>query len=90
MTVDYGTVWWNALLATGPSCAIDCSWTSGHLNLQQACKAIRDGECDAALVVAANIARFSETCYALKELGLLSKDTTTRCFDENGELTRWR
>ncbi|KAJ1522851.1 hypothetical protein ONE63_001999 [Megalurothrips usitatus] len=67
----------------GPSCAMDGSWASMHLQMELASKAIRDGSVDGALIVSANVNRFPNIPYQLKGLGLLSKDNLTRSFDED-------
>ena len=55
------------------------------MGLQQARKAIASGECDAAVVVSANIARFPETLFGFRKLGLITDDSVTRSFDQDGE-----
>ncbi|KAJ1522159.1 hypothetical protein ONE63_002470 [Megalurothrips usitatus] len=67
----------------GSSCATDSSWPVVHLHLQSAANAIRQGECDAALVAASHLARLPETSTALRMLGLVNGEGITRSFDEN-------
>ncbi|KAJ1525320.1 hypothetical protein ONE63_010142 [Megalurothrips usitatus] len=68
----------------GPSVALDSSFAVGHLELKAAADAIRSGECDAALVLSCSIARFPQTSWLLKNLGVVTGDTVTRSFDQNG------
>ncbi|KAJ1529182.1 hypothetical protein ONE63_005988 [Megalurothrips usitatus] len=69
----------------GPSCAMDSSWPVAHLQLQLAAQAIRDGQCEAAVVVCANLARYPETSYLLNSLGLINAaGAPTKCFDQDG------
>ncbi|KAE8749991.1 hypothetical protein FOCC_FOCC003115 [Frankliniella occidentalis] len=67
-----------------PSYAVDGSWVGGHLGLQQAARAVREGECDAAIVVAGSISRYGETSLLLNKLGLVTDEGVTRSFDANG------
>ncbi|XP_052132057.1 fatty acid synthase-like, partial [Frankliniella occidentalis] len=68
----------------GPSCAVDGSWVGGLLGLKQAADAIREGRCDAALVVAGSISRYGETSLLLNKLGLVTDEGVTRSFDAKG------
>ncbi|XP_052125524.1 fatty acid synthase-like [Frankliniella occidentalis] len=68
----------------GPSYAVDGSWVGGLLGLQQAADAIREGRCDAALVVAGSISRYGETSLLLNKLGLVTDEGVTRSFDAKG------
>lgn len=68
----------------GPSCAIDNSWCVAHMELKQAAEAIRNGQCEAALVVAAGMARYPQASALLRQMGLISDDGLTRPYHPDG------
>lgn len=70
---------------TGPSVAYDCNWITGLEVIRLACRAIRNGECEAAIVGAVNLIYFPEIQMIFDELNFVSPDGSTRAFDENGE-----
>ncbi|KAJ0175960.1 hypothetical protein K1T71_008134 [Dendrolimus kikuchii] len=73
------------LNATGPSYAVDLADASSALCLELACKAIRTGDCDAAIVGACNCCINPFPSISMKRLGFLSLDGKTKCFTETGD-----
>lgn len=71
---------------TGPSVAYDTNWVTGLEVLRLACDSIKKGECEAAIVGAANLVFFEHYHLLLEEMNLLSPDGKTRAFDANGKL----
>lgn len=68
----------------GPSCTVSCTWEDAHFLLQQASESIREGECEAALVVAAHLNRYPNVTAQFRLMGLASGDGATRSFDRDG------
>jgi acyl transferase domain-containing protein len=64
---------------TGPSIAVDTLSSSGLASLHQACESLRRGECDTAVVAAAN-GLPSEKLQALAGRGLIAQDSANRCY----------
>lgn len=73
-------------LSTGPSVALDTACSSSLQALHNAYKAIRSGECPAALVGGINLLLKPNTSVQFMKLGMLSPDGTCRSFDESGKL----
>ncbi|KAM4664019.1 fatty acid synthase [Discoglossus pictus] len=68
----------------GPSLAIDTACSSSLLALENAFKAIRHGQCDAALVGGVNLLLKPNTSVQFMKLGMLSPDGTCKSFDASG------
>ncbi|KAJ0175962.1 hypothetical protein K1T71_008136 [Dendrolimus kikuchii] len=73
------------LNARGPSYAVDLADASSALCLELACKAIRTGDCDAAIVGACTCCINPFPSISMKRLGYLSLDGKTKCFTETGD-----
>lgn len=70
----------------GPSTAIDTACSSSLLALENAFHAIRQGQCDAALVGGVNLLLKPNTSVQFMKLGMLSPDGTCKSFDSSGEI----
>ncbi|KAG7507376.1 fatty acid synthase [Solea senegalensis] len=68
----------------GPSTAIDTACSSGLLALENAFHAIRQGQCDAALVGGVNLLLKPNTSVQFMKLGMLSPEGTCKSFDSSG------
>ncbi|KAM4691284.1 fatty acid synthase isoform 2-T2 [Rhinophrynus dorsalis] len=68
----------------GPSVAIDTACSSSLLALENAYKAIRHGECDAAIVGGVNLLLKPNTSVQFLKLGMLSPEGTCKSFDASG------
>jgi len=69
----------------GPSFAVDTACSSSALALQLAIDAIRQGECDAALVAGANITLAPTTALQFHRLTMLSPQGKCQSFDASGD-----
>nr|XP_033816212.1 fatty acid synthase [Geotrypetes seraphini] len=69
----------------GPSLAIDTACSSSLLALENAYKAIKHGECDAAIVGGVNLLSKPNTSVQFLKLGMLSPDGTCKSFDASGD-----
>lgn len=63
---------------------MSCTWEDAHFLLQQASESIREGDCEAALVVAAHLNRYPNVTALFRLLGLASGDGATKSFDRDG------
>ncbi|CAG9770337.1 unnamed protein product [Ceutorhynchus assimilis] len=68
----------------GPSFSVDTACSSGAYALESAFKAIRMGECDATLVIGANMILAGGATLQFARLGVLSSDGHCRPFDAAG------
>uniref|UniRef100_A0A8C2AHR4 Fatty acid synthase n=1 Tax=Cyprinus carpio TaxID=7962 RepID=A0A8C2AHR4_CYPCA len=68
----------------GPSTAIDTACSSSLLALENAFNAIRNGQCDAALVGGVNLLLKPNTSVQFMKLGMLSPEGTCKSFDASG------
>lgn len=68
----------------GPSVAIDTACSSSLLALENAFHAIRQGQCDAALVGGVNLLLKPNTSVQFMKLGMLSPEGTCKSFDSSG------
>ncbi len=68
---------------TGPSVVLDAACVSGLAAIDAACKAIRGGECTAAVAAAANLVLHPHHLDFLAEVGLLAEGTDSCPFTEN-------
>ncbi|NXJ82917.1 FAS synthase, partial [Trogon melanurus] len=69
---------------TGPSLTIDTACSSSLIALENAYKAIRHGQCSAALVGGANLLLKPNTSVQFMKLGMLSPDGACKSFDASG------
>ncbi|XP_073345432.1 fatty acid synthase isoform X2 [Pagrus major] len=69
---------------SGPSIAIDTACSSSLLALENAFHAIRQGQCDAALVGGVNLLLKPNTSVQFMKLGMLSPEGTCKSFDSSG------
>uniref|UniRef100_A0A8C2YHL2 Fatty acid synthase n=1 Tax=Coturnix japonica TaxID=93934 RepID=A0A8C2YHL2_COTJA len=69
---------------TGPSLTIDTACSSSLMALENAYKAIRHGQCSAALVGGVNILLKPNTSVQFMKLGMLSPDGACKAFDVSG------
>ncbi|KAK2153659.1 hypothetical protein LSH36_290g03081 [Paralvinella palmiformis] len=68
----------------GPSFAIDTACSSSLLALDQALRAIRSGQCDAAIVGGSSLCLNPGTTLQFQKLGMLSPDGACKSFDASG------
>ncbi|XP_045925650.1 fatty acid synthase [Micropterus dolomieu] len=68
----------------GPSTAIDTACSSSLLALENAFHAIRQGQCDAAVVGGVNLLLKPNTSVQFMKLGMLSPEGTCKSFDSSG------
>lgn len=66
----------------GPSMAIDTACSSSLVALHEAWRALRDGECEAALVAGVNVLAAPRIFAALEDGGMLASDGVPRAFDD--------
>ncbi|XP_071429466.1 fatty acid synthase [Pithys albifrons albifrons] len=69
---------------TGPSVTIDTACSSSLVALENAYKAIRHGECNAALVGGVNVLLKPNTSVQFLKLGMLSPEGACKAFDVSG------
>lgn len=69
---------------SGPSLAIDTACSSSLLALENAFHAIRQGQCDGALVGGVNLLLKPNTSVQFQKLGMLSTEGTCKSFDSSG------
>ncbi|MCW8200045.1 amino acid adenylation domain-containing protein [Verminephrobacter aporrectodeae subsp. tuberculatae] len=72
---------------TGPSIAIDTACSSGLSALHLACTALANGDCDSAIVCAANLIAHPSHIDALNALGFVAARVPAGAFD--GDTTGW-
>ncbi|XP_012251516.2 fatty acid synthase-like [Athalia rosae] len=71
--------------STGPSYSVDTACSSGLYAMDHACKAIRNGECDAAIVGSANLCLHPYVALQFSRLGVLSPDGRSKSFDADAD-----
>uniref|UniRef100_A0A7E4UMS9 Fatty acid synthase n=1 Tax=Panagrellus redivivus TaxID=6233 RepID=A0A7E4UMS9_PANRE len=69
----------------GPSFSVDTACSSSLLALQLAVDAIRQGQCDAAIVAGAHLTLTPTAALQFLKLGMLSSRGSCRSFDESGD-----
>lgn len=67
----------------GPSITVRAACAAAGVALHLACQAIKNGECDAAIVAGSNVVLSPEFSLFLAEQGVLSPDASCRTFDAN-------
>lgn len=70
---------------SGPSYAIDTACSSSLFAFHQAATAIRNGECDSAIVAGCNILLKPTSSLQFHRLSMLSQDGACRAFDADGK-----
>ncbi|GHD52909.1 hypothetical protein GCM10017083_28870 [Thalassobaculum fulvum] len=70
---------------TGPALAVDTACSSSLVALHLACRALRDGECDAALAGGVNLVLAPETSVILSRAGMLSPTGRCHSFDADAD-----
>ncbi|KAF9237180.1 polyketide synthase [Melanogaster broomeanus] len=68
----------------GPSMPVDTACSSSLVAMHLATQAIRNGDCDQAVVAGVNAIRSVLDCASFSQLGVLSPDGVSRSFDEDG------
>ncbi|CCM04557.1 uncharacterized protein FIBRA_06738 [Fibroporia radiculosa] len=68
----------------GPSLPVDTACSSSLVAMHLAIQAIRNGECDQAVVAGVNVIRSTIEYAAFSQLGVLSPDGISKSFDEDG------
>ncbi|CCM04590.1 uncharacterized protein FIBRA_06771 [Fibroporia radiculosa] len=68
----------------GPSMPIDTACSSALTAMHVAVQAVRNGECDQAVVAGVNVVRSALEYVAFSQLGVLSPDGISKSFDEDG------
>lgn len=71
----------HALNLRGPSMTVRAACSAGGVALHLACQAIRDGDCDSALVASANLVLSPGFTHLMANEGVLSPDASCRTFD---------
>ncbi|GLV38468.1 Fatty acid synthase 3 [Carabus blaptoides fortunei] len=66
----------------GPSFILDTACSSSMFAIEQAYRAIRTGDCDAAIVGGCNLCLHPHVSLQFARLGVLNKDGKCKCFDE--------
>ncbi|MDJ0460314.1 non-ribosomal peptide synthetase [Streptomyces sp. H27-C3] len=69
----------------GPVLAINTSCSSGLVALHQACTSLRQGECDIAVVAAANFVLTPQSLAAMDQAGMLSAQGRCATFDQSAD-----
>ena len=74
------------IFIAGPSYAVDTACSSSLLALDHALRAIRTGQCDAAIVGGTSLCMHPSTTAQFAKLGMLSPDGACKSFDTSGRL----
>ena len=74
-----------ALDLHGPSMTVDAACSSSLVAINLACQALRDEECEQAIVGAVNVMLTPHTTLGLHELGLLASDGRCKAFASDGD-----
>jgi acyl transferase domain-containing protein/acyl carrier protein len=69
----------------GPSIAVDTACSSSLVALHLACRSLRAGECDVALVAGVNLLLDPQTSIALAKAGFLAPDGLCKTFDASAD-----
>ncbi|KAK6542003.1 hypothetical protein TWF694_007774 [Orbilia ellipsospora] len=69
----------------GPSLTLDTACSSGMYCLHLACVALETGDCDGAVVAAANLIQSVQQQIAVSKLGILSPTSTCHTFDASAD-----
>ena len=75
------------IFVAGPSFAVDTACSSSLLALDHALRAIRTGQCEAAVVGGTSLCMHPSTTAQFTKLGMLSPDGACKSFDASG---RWQ
>lgn len=68
----------------GPSFSVDTACSSSLISLQLAVDAMRQDQCDMAIVAAANLTLLPNTALQFLRLGMLAQDGKCKSFDASG------
>ncbi|KAF9239502.1 polyketide synthase [Melanogaster broomeanus] len=68
----------------GPSMPVDTACSSSLVAMHLAIQAIRNGDCDQAVVAGVNAIRSVLDCASFSQMGVLSPDGVSKSFDEDG------
>jgi acyl transferase domain-containing protein len=71
-------------LVSGPSFAIDTACSSSMYALEHAYRAMRNGQCDSAIVGGSNLCLHPVSSFSLFRFGILSPQGICRSFDRDG------
>ncbi|KAK6516284.1 hypothetical protein TWF506_006193 [Arthrobotrys conoides] len=69
----------------GPSLVLDTACSASMYCLHVACAALQAGDCDGAVVAAANLIQSIEQQVSVQKIGVLSKTSTCHSFDVNAD-----
>ena len=69
----------------GPSFAVDTACSSSLVALQLAVDAMREGQCDSAIVAGAHLTLLPNSALQFLRLGMLTPDGKCKSFDASGE-----
>ncbi|KAL4861076.1 hypothetical protein BDV12DRAFT_204384 [Aspergillus spectabilis] len=69
----------------GPSCVVDTACSSSFYALHMACTALRNGECDAAVVAGVSLIQSPEVHIAVSQGGVLSVSSECQTFDNSAD-----
>jgi len=72
------------IFAAGPSLAVDTACATGLYVIDHAVRSIRSGQCDAAIVGAANVILHPLSSLNFRNVGVLSQDGASKSFDASG------
>ncbi|KAF3933955.1 hypothetical protein ABW19_dt0207416 [Dactylella cylindrospora] len=75
----------HAFNLNGPSLVLDTACSSSMYALHVACSALETGDCDGAIVAAANLIQSIEQQYGVMKAGVLSKTSTCHTFDSSAD-----
>jgi len=73
------------MFAAGPSCVVDTACSSSLVAIDHALRAIRSGDCDAAIVGGTHVCLNPRVAAQFMKLGTLSADGTCKSFDASGQ-----
>ena len=68
----------------GPSCTIDTACSSSLYTIEHACRAMRKGVCDSAIVGGSNLCLHPHVSLSFFRYGVLSRHGVCRAFDRDG------
>jgi len=75
------------IIFTGPSFALDTACSSSIIAMTRAVEAVKNGECEAAIVAGAHLALKPASTMAFLRLGMLAPGGSCKAFDISGTLS---
>ena len=72
------------MFVAGPSFALDSACSSSLVAVDDALRAIRTGQCDAAIVAASNLILHPNSTVVFTKAGATSPDGSCKCLDASG------